>query len=296
MILIIIILILVAYIIKMKIELRNISKHIKDSQGQYINIRTKTIDKDIEDLVVKINFLYDEIQKIKAKNIRIEEELKRSIANMSHDLRTPLTSIMGYMQLIKNEDSTESEKKEYMEIVEKRTKNLQMLISSFYDLSRLNSSEYKFNLKKVSLDIILCDVIAIYYNDFINKNIEPEININDNISWIISDEGVVNRIFSNLTYNMLKYGEGNIKISLTESEDYIISEFKNFAPNLDRDSVDKLFDRFYTADKSRTNQSTGLGLAITKAFVEKLGNEIKAEMKKDNLVIIIKWKKNVTYN
>lgn len=293
---IVIILILVIYIIKMKIEIRNISKNIKNSQGQYINIMTKTIDKDIEELVVKINFLYDEIQKIRVKNIRIEEELKRSIANMSHDLRTPLTSIMGYMQLIKDDNSTEAEKKDYMEIVEKRTKNLQMLISSFYDLSRLNSSEYKFDLKKVNLNIILCDVIAIYYNDFINKNIEPEIDINDNISWIISDEGVVNRIFSNLIGNMLKYGEGNIKISLTENEDYIISEFKNFAPNLDRDSVDKLFDRFYTADKSRTNQSTGLGLAITKAFVERLGNEINAEMRKDNLVIIIKWKKNVTYN
>lgn len=289
--LVIVIIGLVTYIINMKNEIKNISKQVKNSKGKYINVHTKAIDTSIEELVVDINYLYNESQKVNARNKNIEEEIRRSIANMVHDLRTPLTSITGYIQLIKSEETTEDEKKEYMEIVKKRTKRLGDLISSFYDLSRLHSNEYNFNLKKVNLTTILSDNIALYYNDFIKNDVEPAIKIDENISCIISDEEAVNRVFSNLIANMLKHGDGNIKISLIEKESYILSEFSNFAPNLDKSNVDKLFDRFYTVDKSRTNENTGLGLSITKTFVEGLGNEIKSEIIDGNLKIIIKWKK-----
>lgn len=289
--LLIVVMVLIIYIIKMKSEVKNISNQIKNSKGEYINVHTKAIDTSIEELVVDINYLYDESQKVKAKNKNIEEEIRRSIANMVHDLRTPLTSITGYIQLIKSEETTEEEKQEYMEIVEKRTKRLGNLISSFYDLSRLHSNEYNFNLKKLSLTTILSENIALYYNDFIIRDIEPVIEIDDNISYIISDEESVNRVFSNLIGNMLKHGSGNIKIALREKDGYILSEFINAAPNLDNNQVQKIFDRFYTADKSRTNENTGLGLSITKTFVEGLGNEIKSEIIDGNLKIIIKWKK-----
>lgn len=289
--LVIVIIALITYIVKMKNEVKNISNQIGNSKGEYINVHTKSVDNDLEELVVKVNYLYDESQKIKAKNKSIEEEIRRSIANMAHDLRTPLTSITGYIQLIKSEGITEEEKREYMEIVEKRTVRLQNLISSFYDLSRLHSNEYSFSLKKVNLSKLLYDNIALYYNDFINNNIEPIIGIEEKISSIISDEEAVNRIFSNLIGNMLKHGQGNIKISLREKDGYILSEFSNLAPDINNETVKNLFDRFYTADKSRTSQNTGLGLSITKTFVEKLGNEIKGEVLEDNLNIIIKWKK-----
>lgn len=282
---------LIIYVIRIKNELKNISNQIKDSKGEYINVHTKTTDGDVEELVVDVNYLYDESQKVKAKNKSIEEEIRRSIANMAHDLRTPLTSITGYIQLLKSNDITEEEKNDYLEIVEKRTVRLQNLISSFYDLSRLHSNEYNFNLKKVNVSTILCDNIALYYNDFISKNIEPIIEIDESISFIISDEEAVNRVFSNLIGNMLKHGQDKMKISLREKEGYILSEFSNAAPNLDNSQVKKLFDRFYTEEKSRTSQNTGLGLYITKTFVEGLGNEINGEVIDGNLNISIKWKK-----
>lgn len=290
-VLVIVIIGLIIYVIRMKNELKNISKQIKNSKGEYINVRTKTTDSDVEELVVNVNYLYDESQKVKAKNKKIEEEIRRSIANMVHDLRTPLTSIVGYIQLLKSNGVTEDEKKDYIEIVEKRTLRLQNLISSFYDLSRLNSNEYNFNFKKVNISTILCDNIALYYNDFISKNIEPTIEIDDSISSIISDEDAVNRVFSNLIGNMLKHGQDKMKISLREKDGYILSEFTNASPNLNDSQVKKLFDRFYTTEKSRTSQNTGLGLYITKTFVEGLGNEIKAEVVDGNLNISIKWKR-----
>ena len=288
-ILIFIILLLIVYIIRIKRELKSISKQIEESKGEYINIHTNAINDSIEILAKNINYLYDNSQKILAKNKKIENELRQSISNISHDLRTPLTSIKGYVQLIKEDSITDKEKNDYINIVEKRVENLQNLITSFYDLSRIHGNEFKFNLKKINLKTILCDSIAMYYNNFIEKNIEPVIEIDEKIQDIISDESVVERIFSNLIGNMLKYADKNIKISLFQEENYIISKFQNLAPNLKEEDMDKLFDRFYTADKSRSDKNTGLGLAITKSLLDKLNNKIEAKLINGNLIIEIKW-------
>ena len=172
-ILIAIIIVLIAIIIGYKREFRRIRKEINNNLNDYINIKTKSVDKDLEALVAEVNLIFDSKQKVMAEKKKTEEELRASIANMSHDLRTPLTSIMGYLQMIRLENISENDKNEYMDIVEKRTKSLQQLISSFYDLSRIEGNEYNFQYKKVNLNNILCENIAIFYNDCINNNIEP---------------------------------------------------------------------------------------------------------------------------
>ena len=109
---------------------------------------------------------------------------------------------------------------------------------------------------------------------------------------IISDEGAINRIFSNLIGNTIKHGENFVKITLKQEEDVIITEFINKATELTEENVDKLFERFYTVDKSRSDRNTGLGLYITKVLVEKLEHNIYATLKDNNLVISISWKKS----
>ena len=291
-VLIAVIIVLVAIIIGYKREFRRINKEITNNLDEYVNIKTKSVDKDVEILVQNINLIFDSKQKVVAEKKKNEEELRASITNMSHDLRTPLTSIMGYLQMIRSEKASETDKKEYMDIVEKRTRSLQQLISSFYDLSRIEGNEYNFNYKKVNLSNVLCENIALFYNDFINNSIEPVIEIEEGIKEIISDEGAITRIFSNLIGNMIKHGENFVKITLKQENDVIITEFINKATGLTQGNVDKLFDRFYTVDNSRSDRNTGLGLYITKILVEKLGHNIKANLKEDNLVISITWKKN----
>lgn len=283
-----IIIALLTFVIGFKKDIKSISNQIENSKGEYRNIYINTLDKDMEELAQKINILYDKNQEINAKAKHAEEELRQSIANMSHDLRTPLTSIMGYLQLIE-EGNLSKEEKEYLEIVRKRTKVLQNLITSFYELSKIQEKEYSFKLQSLNLGNILCENLASFYMEFENKNIEPIIEIEDNLPKIISDENAVIRIFSNLINNMLKHGENYIKISLKQKENTIVSEFINSAPNLTEEDIPKLFNRFYIADKSRNSNNTGLGLSITKAFVEELGNEIKAELKEGKLKIEIKW-------
>ena len=288
--LIAIIIVLISIIVGYKREFRRINKEISNNLDEYVNIKTKSVDKDVENLVQNINLIFDSKQKVVAEKKKKEEELRASISNMSHDLRTPLTSIMGYLQMIKSEKPSEADKKEYMDIVEKRTKSLQKLISSFYDLSRIEGNEYNFNYKKVNLSNVLCENIAVFYNDFINNNIEPVIEIEEGIKEIISDEGAITRIFSNLIGNMIKHGENYVKISLKKENDIIITEFTNKATGLTQENVDKLFNRFYTVDNSRSDRNTGLGLYITKVLVEKLGYNITAKLENENLKIKIVWK------
>ncbi|MGH4122721.1 MAG: sensor histidine kinase [Clostridium sp.] len=290
MFLIIIIVILVTLIFRYKRDIKYISKQITKNKDGYPNIRINTLDKDIENLVLCINDLYEKNQKINIKVRHREEELRRSIANLSHDLRTPLTSIMGYMQLVKTKNLRVEDSAKYIDIIERRTVTLQSLITSFFELSRIESNEYKFDLKAVNLSDLLCETIALFYNDFVNKAIEPDIKVNEKVPSIIADEKAVMRIFSNLIDNMLKYGEKNVIIALRKEKDYIVTEFKNYAPNLKGEHVEHIFDRFFTADLARSDKHTGLGLSITKALVEHLGHKIEAVLNDGMLIIKIIWK------
>lgn len=287
--LIVIIGILSAIILGYKREFRRINKEIINNLDEYINLKTTSIDKDVENLIQSINLIFDSKQKIVAEKKENEEKLRASITNISHDLRTPLTSIIGYLQMIKSEKQSEGDKKEYIEIVERRTKSLQQLINSFYDLSRIEGNEYKFNYKKVNLSNVLCENIAVFYNDFINNNIEPIIEVEENIKEIISDNVAISRIFSNLIGNMIKHGGNFVKITLKQEDNLIVTEFINNVTEVTEENLDKLFDRFYTVDNSMSDKNTGLGLYITKILVERLGYFIDAKIEEENLIIRIVW-------
>jgi signal transduction histidine kinase len=253
-------------------------------------ILISSTDKLIKSLALAINTSLDEKQETETEYKRMDLELRQAIANISHDLRTPLTSIMGYMQLIEDDSLPEAERKQYIDIVKNRSKSLQLLISGFYDLSRLEAKEYKFELKSLNLYNIICDITASYYNDFLNSGIEPNISLEENTKLVISDENAVRRIFSNLIQNMLKYGKKEVSISLKQHNGYVSTVFGNEASDLKEEDVPRLFDRFFTGDRTRTEKSTGLGLAITKQLVEQMGHVISAELIDGELSIEIRWK------
>ncbi|AZV55460.1 HAMP domain-containing sensor histidine kinase [Clostridium sp. AWRP] len=247
-------------------------------------------NRSLQNLAIEINKNIDKKQQTEVKYKHMDMELRQAIANISHDLRTPLTSIIGYIQLIKSDDLSKDEKNEYMDIILNRAKSLKMLISGFFDLSRLEANEYAFELESISLSNILCELIASFYNDFTNKEIEPLIEIDESVSEIIGDENAIRRVFSNLIQNALKHGNKFISVSLKKDGNYIVTTFANNADNLKPDDIDHLFERFFTGDRTRTGKNTGLGLAITKALVEQMGHSITANLKDNKLSIIIKWK------
>lgn len=273
-------------------EIKNISDELDYISKNDTNakLHVASSDKEIKRLCVEIDKMLDQKQKSESNYKRIDLELKQAIADISHDLRTPLTSIKGYMQLLQDENLSKGEKNEYINIVKNRSEMLDTLITNFYDLSRLESNEYKFEFKSLNLSIILCELIALFYNEFLNKGIAPNIDIDEKVSPVIADEDAVRRVFSNLIQNAIKHGSGCVCISLKQCNEYIITTFTNNTSDLKEEDVSHLFERFFTGDRARNGKNTGLGLAIVKRLVEQMGHEIYAEMVDKKLSLIIKWK------
>lgn len=273
-------------------EIKNITMQLKKISKIDTNSKVliSTSFSDIQKLATQINKTISENKNTQVEYKRMDTQLREAIANVSHDLRTPLTSIKGYIQLLEDDSITDEERKQYIEVIRKRAESLNMLIAGFYDLSRLESDEYKFKLEKLNLHSILCDIAVSFYNDFKAKNIEPEISLDENIKEIIADENAVRRVFSNLIQNMLRYGKKFISISAEQSKGCIVTTFTNDAPNLTQKDSEHIFEKFFVADRTRNGKGTGLGLTIAKTLVEKMGNEISAELNDGKLSIKVKWK------
>lgn len=286
----ILIVLLIIFILKTK-EINRLTLELKklNSEGKIEKLRLSLPNKNIENLIVEINTLIDD--KRKMENIYKEKdmELREAIANMSHDLRTPLTSIMGYVYLLNDDKLNKEERKEYLKIIEKRSLVLNDLITNFYGLSRIQADQYEIKFEPVNLELVLGEIIAAFYETLDYKFGEPEINIEEGLGPVLGDKQALNRIFTNLIENIIKHGEGEVKISLKKKNKYIVMEFSNKAEDLESKDVNRIFEKFFTKDRMRTGQNTGLGLAIVKLLVEKQGQKIEAKKVGNRLVINIIW-------
>nr|WP_288679200.1 HAMP domain-containing sensor histidine kinase [uncultured Clostridium sp.] len=286
----ILIVLLIIFILKTK-EINRLTLELKklNSEGKIEKLRLSLPNKNIENLIIEINTLIDD--KRKMENIYKEKdmELREAIANMSHDLRTPLTSIMGYVYLLNDDKLDKEERKEYLKIIEKRSLVLNDLITNFYGLSRIQADQYEIKLEPVNLELVLGEIIAAFYETLDYKFGEPEINIEEGLGPVLGDKQALNRIFTNLIENIIKHGEGEVKISLKKKNKYIVMEFSNKAEELESKDVNRIFEKFFTKDRMRTGQNTGLGLAIVKLLVEKQGQKIEAKKVGNRLVINIIW-------
>lgn len=247
-------------------------------------------DKNFERLLSEINKYLEKAQFEKIKFIRREEEIKREIENISHDLRTPLTSIRGYLELMNDENASEEEKKEYISVVERRAKGLQNLIQVFYDLSRLENKEYNLDLEMIDINMVLREQVLVYYNDFEAKGINVDISLEQKPIYLKLDKNAIERVFANLIQNAIKYGKSRFKICLEIIGKEVILVFANDTDDLQKEDGKFLFDRFYMKNSSRNNQSSGLGLTITKFLVELMDGQIELNINEGWVEFKIKFK------
>lgn len=276
-----------------------ISKNIKEVTNNLIEIdkdlecnrKLKLLnpDKNFEKLLIEINKNLELSQFEKIKYVNRESEIRKEIENISHDLRTPLTSIRGYLELIKDKTITENEKREYISIIEKRAKGLQNLIQIFYDLSRLENKEYSINLEPIDINKELREQLLIFYNDFEKANIDVEIKLDNNPIYSNLDKNAIERVFVNLIQNAIKYSKSSFKVNLEKIEEVVIITFSNDIHDLDKDEEKYLFNRFYMKDDSRSNKSSGLGLTVSKLLVESMGGNIKVEIKEEWIVFELRF-------
>ncbi|EPY2272350.1 sensor histidine kinase [Clostridium sporogenes] len=291
-VLIIFLILLLSYIFFIKREIRSIRIQLEEynNLNSLKKIDVTLFDKEIENLAYSINKHIDINIQSQIKQKRLEEEIRRSIANVSHDLRTPLTSIIGYIQMIKKGNLSKEKQIEYIDIAERRVKDLQNLLSDFFELSVIESPDYYIELEEININNILCEVIASFYNSFIDKNISPKIDLQKENIMVIGNEAAIKRILENLIINIVKHSKEDVYISLKKENDKAVVTTINKCDNITEGDIELIFNRFYKKDTARTNKngSTGLGLSISKSLMEKMNGEIYAEVHKDLLHIFCK--------
>lgn len=286
-ILIIVIIILLTYLFLYHNETKHISKEIdiiKDLNSNTL-IHSKYNLKIINNLIYKINNLLTESKNIKIDYGNKNKSLMKMMTNISHDLRTPLTSALGYIDIILKSDLSEEEKKRDLITIEKRLRRLEELISSFFEFSKIISINKRPTLEKINLTSVLEESVIAFYDDYKKNNREILLDCNQRKIIINSNKMLLTRIFENLIGNAYKHSNSDLSIKV-EIANKVKIIFSNELLDDDVD-VDKIFDEFYTVDISRTKEGTGLGLAIAKEFTRQLNGKIYAEKRKGQLKIII---------
>ena len=269
-------------------DIRSCARQLREDEGA--RVRMAAPNRAAEDLLSAVNRLLELREADEAEHRRQEHAIRQQISNISHDLRTPLTSILGYLQLLEGDSLTVEERREYLGIVRGRAKALQSLITSFYDLSRLEGGEYPLSREKVDLYHVLSELVAEFYNDFEQSGFDMTVELAPGLPAVTADPAGVLRVFTNLIRNALEHGQKRMSILLYRQEETVVSAFSNDAAGLTREDVEHVFDRFFTADKMRTGQSTGLGLAIVKALVGQMGHRVTAALDGEMFTVQVRWR------
>lgn len=277
--------------LSMRQQVKSIIEQLEDHNNQK-KISVALTDRLIETLALRINEQIDLQHEMSAEKIQVDRELKHAIAGMSHDLRTPLTAIIGYIELIEKSNQLAIQEQHYLTVAKKRAIHLQHLINNFFALSTADTDDYPMQLEKIHMNIILKETIMDYFDQFKEANQEPTINIpNENLK-IVCDRNAVKRVLENLFLNALQHSSGDIQVDLGTTEDKVILTVKNKVDEMININNDQLFERFFTIDQTR-QYSRGLGLSIVKSLMEKMNGEIFVMLEDGEFNITCMWPKSL---
>lgn len=283
--LVLIIIFLIYYIIGINISIKEIEDNLDIILNNDTNklITISTNNKRLNRLTTTLNTSLRKIRKLEISYKNGNKELQESITNISHDLRTPLTAIKGYIDLIKKE---KSKKKivEYLKIIENKSEDLAILTEQLYDYSKSLDLKDKLKKEKVCINDILEDTILSYYALIKKKNLTPEINITTKRIYRKIDKNMAIRILENIISNTIKYTDEDIKITLLDNGKIII---KNKSHVLDNTTVNKMFDRYYTIESG--SNTSGIGLSIAKQLVNINGGKITAKYSQGYLIVELEF-------
>lgn len=251
---------------------------LKGNINQRIRIQNNW--KPLSVLINKVNMVIESFQSLTSKNIENEESRKKMISNISHDLRTPLTSMLGYMELIfDNEEISEEKKQEYLKIIYDKGNSLYGLMEEFFQVSKLDSNDIKIEIEETNISEIIRQSFVSFFVEIQKYNIRPCINIGEDDIFILTDKKIIGRILNNLINNAIKHASKatEIGINLVDNDDDILLEVWDNGIGINKEEINHIFDRLYTVEKSRNSalKNSGLGLTIVKKLVDSLGGSIK---------------------
>lgn len=282
---IVILICIVAFLIGKLYFLRRAAREIVQGLEERLSLETNTLidlssrDREMRRLAETVN---RELRALRDERHRFQQGdsgLKEAVTNISHDLRTPLTSICGYLELLEREEKSEAAER-YLAIIRERTRTMRELTEELLRYSVAKSTHYEIERETIAVNDVLEDSIAACYGVIAGRGIQPEITMPEAKVLRSLNRKALLRVFGNVLDNAARYSDGDLKITLSEEGEIL---FANHASGLDGLRTEQLFGRFYTVDSAQT--STGLGLAIAKLLTEEMGGRIGAEYREGVLEI-----------
>lgn len=273
-------------------QLSFISKH-----NSFKFIQTQIKPKEIHQLITLCNTLLRDQRELNQEYLKKNEEINATIVNLSHDIRTPLTSLDGYFQLARRSED-DKEKNQYILMAQTRIKQIITLVDELFLYTKLQNPEYVLELESIDIVNMLKGRLFSFIDDFSQIGYEPDINLPESSIYINGNGSALERVSENIIKNYLLHGEGALTIHYQEKQNEMVIHFTNSLKHSQLINFDKIFTRFYKEDSSRTNHSSGLGLSIVKSLMEKMNGYVHAELKDNQFrisVAFIKTEKEDDY-
>jgi len=259
------------------------SEKLKSDTNTLISISSN--DRTMCRLANDINTQLKELRRLRHRFVQGDMELKDAVTNISHDLRTPLTAISGYLDLLERTEKSEAVSR-YLEVIQNRVELLSELTEELFHYSMITSPEYDGDVEVLDVKGVLEESVLGFYAALKKRGITPDIRMPEGKVLCRLNGAALSRVFSNLLNNVMKYSDGDLEITLTDAGEVI---FSNMASGLSEVQVERLFDRFFTVENAK--KSTGLGLSIAKILVERMEGTIDAGYENGRLSICIRLHK-----
>lgn len=272
----------------MRREIRSMSRQLEDlSSGRTEKkISLTLVDARLNELAAQINENMELQKQLRIDARKSEQRLKDSIAGVSHDLRTPLTAIIGYIQMLER-SGLSGEQQEKAMVILKKANAMRELVESFFELSVMESGQPELAEEAVNFTNIVSEAVVDFIPRFEAAELKPDVDLGDKSLYMAGDTTALRRIVQNLLSNALKYTAGRVEVTLEESAGKIILTVANEVRPDTPPDMERLFERFYTADDSRNSGSAGLGLYIVKLLAEKMQGAVSASLENKTLSIYI---------
>lgn len=250
---------------------------VNDKTGETLLVMTD--DLELQKLLVAINQLLDAKQKTNAGHAKVEISMRKMLSNISHDLKTPLTVILGYTEML-NKDKTINKEEQQILLEKVHTKTLEVmeLIHKFFDLAKLESGDKAIEMTKVNMNEVCREKILSFYDLVTTKGFQVHIDIPERNIYALGNVEVLGRVLNNLISNAITYGDDGKALGMTLRDDDtgVYIDVWDKGKGIDESHIDKVFERMYTLEDSRNRlyQGSGLGLTITKRLVEAMDGKI----------------------
>ena len=230
----------------------------------------------------------NDLLELRRKEKRYYQEKETLIAdtytNLSHDIRTPLTSLDGYFQLMEACENVE-EQRRYLNIIHERIHSLNEMLEELFMFTKLKNESYRLELTSCCINRILKETVFSYYDDWVRREIQPDIQITEEQLYIDGNKQGLSRIIQNVIKNGLDHGEKKIRIVLKREQNRAVLRISNQVIASEHIDIEHVFDRFYKADAARSKTSTGLGLSIAREFVRRMNGEIGAKIEENEFIV-----------